>query len=633
MKTSLKFRKDIEALRGFAVISVLFYHFNLAILGNTFNNGYIGVDLFFVISGYIITKIILDNNLSSFSLSNFYSRRIKRIIPLIVFVIILTTVSILFIFEYFILKKNINSAFTAILGSSNIYFWLTSTIYQFAEETNLVFLHFWSLSIEMQFYIFFPLLFFFFKENLKLIKILLVAFFCISYFFVIKMYQIHEVFNFYNPLSRMFEFASGSLFFLFEENIKKKTPKKFFNNLYIFGLSLIVFFMIFIAKDGDHPNPESLIFVFGIGLMLIFNDDKKFNFIKDIFSKIGKISYSLYLWHFPLLVIGVNLFFDFNDLKKIILIIICFILSIFSYILVEVKFRGKKTIYSIYLFILLVIFLFFMNLIINNKKESYSKFNLDNFYLADRSQNLLKNKNVFSLRKSKNIFSTNGDSKKFSPQFNSKNKKIKVLIVGDSYSKDLFNIFQTNKNLFNDYEFARYGINLIDLKSHRKQILENSFNFINADFIFYTQRFKNEKDINNLTDLIHITKFHNKKLILSLKRPEFTGNNHKNQSILDLYYLDNKTLNKNILDKYLYKNLSNQKKSKTINKLIKNKVNNDIILFNIYEIICTEENKTCHSIDNDGRKNFYDNGHFTLSGSKYFGEILYKKNIHKKIFD
>lgn len=447
------------------------------------------------------------------------------------------------------------------------------------------------------------------------------------------MYQVHEVFNFYSPLSRMFEFASGSLFFLFEGNIKKKTPKKFFNNFYIFGFSLIVFFMIFIAKDGDHPNPESLIFIFGIGLMLIFNDDKKFNFIKDKLSKIGKISYSLYLWHFPLLVIGTNLFFDFNDLKKIILIIICFILSIFSYILVEKKFRSKKTIYSIYLFIFLIIFLFSMNLIINKKKESYSKFNLDNFYLADQSQNLLKNKNVLSLRKSKNIFSTNDDSKKFSPQFNSKNKKIKILIVGDSYSKDLFNVFQTNKDLFKGYEFARYGINLIDLKSHRKQILVNSFNFINADYIFYTQRFKNENDINNLYDLIEITKFYNKRLILSLKRPEFTGNNNKNQSILDLYYLDNKTPNKNLLDKYLYKKISNQKKSKIINELIKNKVSNNTVLFNIYEIICIEENKICHSMDNNGRKNFYDNGHFTLSGSKYFGEILYKKNIHKKIFD
>ena len=631
MKTNLKFRNDIEALRGFSVICVLFYHFNLLILGNIFINGYIGVDLFFVISGYIITKIILENNLNLFSLSNFYSRRIKRIIPLIVFVILLTTICIFFIFEYFILKKNINSAFSVVSGLSNIYFWLTSTIYQFAEKNNLVFLHFWSLSIEMQFYIFFPLLFFFFKKNLRLIKILLIIFFSISYLFVIKFYKIHDVFNFYNSFSRMFEFASGSLFFLFEGNLKKKIAKKNFNNLYIFGFSLIILFMTFIGKDGEHPNPESLIFIFGIGLMLIFNDDKKLIFIKENFSKIGKISYSLYLWHFPLLVIGTNLFFDFDDLKKIILIIICFILSILSYNLVEVKFRLKKTIYSIYLFLFLIIFLFSIDFIVSKKEKVLSKFNLDNFYLADQSTNLLKNNNVISLRRYKNIFSTNNDSEKFSPQFNSKNHKTKILFVGDSHSKDLFNIFQTNKDLFKDLEFARYGINLIDLKNHRKQIFIDSLNFQNADYIFFTQRYE-KKDINSLDDLIKISKFHNKKLVLSLKRPEFVSNNHKNQTILDLHYLNNKSINKNSFDKYLYKNLYNQKKFETVNRLIKNKIRDEAILFNIYEIICDDINKTCESIDNEDKKNFYDYGHFTLSGSKYFGKILYEKDIHIKIF-
>ena len=228
MKTNLKFRKDIEALRGFAVISVLFYHFDLVILKNTFTNGYIGVDLFFVISGYIITKIILENNKDPFSLSTFYSRRIKRIIPLMVFVIILTLIFIFFIFDYFILKKNINSAYSIIASASNVYFWLTSTVYGLAEKNSLVFLHFWSLSIEMQFYIFFPLLFFFFKKNLVAIRIVLIIFFLISYLVVIKIYRINDLFNFYSSVSRMFEFASGSLFFLFEDSVKKKNYKKIF---------------------------------------------------------------------------------------------------------------------------------------------------------------------------------------------------------------------------------------------------------------------------------------------------------------------------------------------------------------------------------------------------------------------
>jgi len=628
MKTNLKFRKDIEALRGFAVISVLFYHFELVILKNTFTNGYIGVDLFFVISGYIITKIILENNKDPFSLSTFYSRRIKRIIPLMVFVIILTLIFIFFIFDYFILKKNINSAYSIIASASNVYFWLTSTVYGLAEKNSLVFLHFWSLSIEMQFYIFFPLLFFFFKKNLVAIRIVLIIFFLISYLVVIKIYRINDSFNFYSSVTRMFEFASGSLFFLFEDSVKKKITKKFFNNFYILGFFLIILFMTFNVREGPHPFYP--VFILGIGLMLIFNDDRKFHFIKKYFSQIGKISYSLYLWHFPFLVIGANLFKDFNDLKKIIFIFLCFILSVFTYNFVEVKFRSKKTIYSVCLFLFLIIFLFAINFTVNKKKESFSKFNSDNLYLADKSGSLTRNKKTYSPRKNKNIFSNN-DSINFSPQFNSNNQKTKILIAGDSHSKDLFNVFETNKLLFPDYEFARYGIGLKDFKNYRKKSFINSFNFQNADFIFFSARYQ-INDLINIDDLIKISKFHNKKLVFSLRRPEFKSNNHKNQSVLDLYYLDNKIIDKELFDKFMYKNLANQKEIKKINELIKNEIKEKITLFDIYNIICDDENKVCQSINNDGKKNFYDKSHFTLDGSQYFGEILHKKSIHKKIF-
>ena len=91
MNNNKKIRVDIEALRGFSVFIVILYHFNLEILSNNFiKNGFIGVDIFFVISGYIITKIILDNENHSFSLINFYSRRIKRIIPLLAIVVMVS---------------------------------------------------------------------------------------------------------------------------------------------------------------------------------------------------------------------------------------------------------------------------------------------------------------------------------------------------------------------------------------------------------------------------------------------------------------------------------------------------------------------------------------------------------------
>ena len=633
MNKNSNFRIDIEALRGLSVLLVIFYHFDLSILrGKLINNGHIGVDFFFVISGYIITKIILEDKKKPFKLFNFYSRRIKRIIPLLVIVITISLITIFFIFDYFLIKKNINSAYSVVAASSNLYFWLSSTNYHFAEKNNLMLLHFWSLSIEMQFYILFPLIFFFFKKNLKIIKFILITIFIISYFFVLKNYETHNLFNFYNSLSRAFELVIGSLFFIFARDIRYCFREKFFFYLYLSGFALIISYMYFYQNEGYHPNPYSLFFILGIGLMLIFNEKEKLNLIKNYLSKIGKISYSLYLWHFPIIVIGANLFIEFNDKKKIILIIVCFLISIITYNSVEKKFRKKNTSNSLLLYLFLIFFILGATNIVEEKKNKFSHFILDNFYLADESVNLLRNKNKYSFRKEKNIFSFKNDSLNYSPQFNPETKKKKILIIGDSHSKDLFNVFETNKNFFSNFEFARYGINLVDFNNYRKELLIESPNFKLANYIFFSQRYKQE-DIQYIDKLIELSKTHNKKLILALKRPEFEGNNHKNQTILDLYYLNNKKkINKDESDYFLYKKLIKQNYEK-INSIIKNKYKNKIRFLDFFEIICDNQKKKCHSVDEKNRKIFYDYGHFTLSGSQFLGKILYKNKIYNEIFN
>lgn len=302
-----------------------------------------------------------------------------------------------------------------------------------------------------------------------------------------------------------------------------------------------------------------------------------------------------------------------------------------SYNLVEEKFRKESTSKSLYLYLFLIFFIFITSYIVHQKKNSFSNFNFDNFYLLDESNNLLKNKNKYSIRETKNIFSSKNDSLNFSPQFNPKSKNKKILIVGDSHSKDLFNIFETNSELFSNLDFARHGINLVDFNNNRKELLINSSNFKYADYIFFSQRYE-INDIPYIDELIEFSKIHNKKLILSLKKPEFEANNYKNQSILDLYYLKNKKISKNDFDLFFYKKL-NKKNYEKINSLIRENYDNKIHLFNIFEIVCEDKTKKCQSVDDQNRKIFYDYGHFTLDGSKYLGKILYKKNIHKKIFE
>ena len=628
-----KVRTDIEALRGLSVILVILYHFKLNSLDfQIIKGGFIGVDIFFVISGFIITKIIIDNKLENFSLAYFYERRIKRIIPLLSVVLAFSVFSLFFIFDYFLLNKNINASLAVSTSIANFYFWTSAVLYQFAEENNLINLHFWSLSIEMQFYILFPLLFIFFRKNQRTIHFIIFSLLILSYLFVVQIYKVHNFFNFYNSFSRVFEFLSGAIIFLYNDYFRQKIPKKYYSSLYILGLIILFFYLQFLQDESFHPSPYAMIFIFSIALMLTFNDEKSFKQIKFYFGQLGKISYSLYLWHFPILLLASYTFIELKDYQKIILIIICILISILTYFLVEKKFRESKLIYSISIFIILLVFLIFSKQFANTKKDSYSNYNMDNYYLAHESSLFLRSQSKLSLRKEKNIFSFKNDNLNFSPQFNPQSDKLKILIVGDSHSKDLFNFFKTNEEKFKDYEFARYGINLIDFYNYRREMFLNSNNFKYSDYILFSQRYKS-RDLPDLENLINFANENKKKLIIFLKRPEFKSNNRKNQTILDLFYLENnKKVNKEIMDKYLYKKMTPERFI-PINDEIKKKYQNDAIIIDLYPVFCDEEKEVCNSVDNNKRKIFYDYGHLTLDGSRYIGNILFENNFHENYFN
>ncbi len=442
MMKNKNLRIDIEALRGLSVILVILYHFKFNSLEfQIIKGGFIGVDIFFVISGFIITKIIMDNKIENFSLLYFYERRIKRIIPLLSVVLIISIISLFFIFDFFLLNKNINASISIFSAISNFYFWSSAVLYQFAEENNLINLHFWSLSIEMQFYILFPLLFIFFRKNEKFLHLFVLCFLILSYLFVVKIYKVHNFFNFYNSFSRVFEFFSGAMIFFYSSKLKNFVNEKFHLSLYFLGLVILFIYLQFLQNEAFHPSPYAPVFIISLALMIIFNNDNSLKKLKKYFSYLGKISYSLYLWHFPILVIASYSLSELTDLHKIILIAICFLFSIISYFLVEKKFREIKLIYSLIIFFILFLFLILSKQAVKLKKQNFSNYIFDNYYLAYESSLYLRNKNKYSLRKEKNIFSFKNDSINYSPQFDQNNNKSKVLVLGDSHSKDLFNFF------------------------------------------------------------------------------------------------------------------------------------------------------------------------------------------------
>ena len=185
----INYRPEIDGLRALAAISVIIYHAKINLFGySLLSGGFIGVDIFFVISGYLITSIIYKEILitNSFSFKNFYQRRIRRIIPPLFFVMIAT-----FPLGYFFLLPTdfidfSKSIIFSISFVSNYFFYLSESQYGANSSLLLPFLHTWSLSVEEQFYIIFPIVLFIFINFQNNIHIFFISILIISFLLAIK---------------------------------------------------------------------------------------------------------------------------------------------------------------------------------------------------------------------------------------------------------------------------------------------------------------------------------------------------------------------------------------------------------------------------------------------------------------
>jgi peptidoglycan/LPS O-acetylase OafA/YrhL len=349
LQNKITYRKDIDGLRAIAVIGVILYHSEIFINENLiFSGGFLGVDVFFVISGYLITSIIIREYSfkKKFSFLNFYERRIRRLIPALLFV--LTTALIL---AYFFLlpvqfETYLKSTISSIFFYSNFYFHYTGQAYGQMIMSTKPLLHTWSLSVEEQFYIIFPLLFIFifniFRDNTKYILFIFIIF---SLFLSTYITHSHSSFSFYMIFTRAWELICGSVIALNNFKNKKKNGNSFLKTL---GLLLIIFAFFFFDRVNQHPSYLTLVPV--LGSCLVINNQSSISLCNKIltykiFVKIGLISYSLYLWHHPLLSFGkISGFTENSFFSKIILISLSFLLSYFTYNFVEQKFRNKKLI-------------------------------------------------------------------------------------------------------------------------------------------------------------------------------------------------------------------------------------------------------------------------------------------------
>jgi peptidoglycan/LPS O-acetylase OafA/YrhL len=337
LKPKIKnFRNDITVLRAYAVIAVVLYHFNPSYLPG----GFAGVDVFFVISGYLMTSIVfsgITNN--KFSLISFYRDRVNRILPPL-FIVCL----VLMLYGYFFLTPLDYKELSAHVASSisflsNFVYWLQSGYFE-ASSLEKWLLHTWSLSVEWQFYIIFPIivLLFFKFFSLQIVKsvflVLTFSFLLVSIFFSIS-YPDSAYFLLH---TRAWEMLAGSLVYLYPLQFSVRRSKV----LIILGSMLILASYLIVYDSSNWPGYMALFPVLGASLIILASLDFSFSKFFAVFNIIGLSSYSVYLWHWPILV-AIN-YYSLSGIYLILGFFLSFFVGYLSFKYIE---RGRFFSYKV----------------------------------------------------------------------------------------------------------------------------------------------------------------------------------------------------------------------------------------------------------------------------------------------
>ena len=444
----MKYRAEIDGLRALAVLPVILFHAGF----EWFSGGFVGVDVFFVISGYLITTIIISEMAEGkFSIINFYERRARRILPALFFVMAACLPFAWLWLTPTDLKDFGQSLVAVSTFSSNILFWRESGYFATAAELKPL-LHTWSLAVEEQYYIFFPIfLMLTWRLGIKWILILLSIVFFISLGIAQwGAYNSPSAAFFLLP-TRGWELLVGvfAAFYLkYNTHLKSHTVNQM---LSLLGFGMIAYSIVAFDKTTPFPSLYALIPTIGTGLLILCAVPKtlihKLLSLKIIVG-IGLISYSAYLWHQPLLAFARHR--SFGEVSELILSILCVIslvMAWFSWRFVEKPFRSKTKVSNRSIFKFSIIFTLLFSIIglwlhQSNGALKYSPIEkqqvLGGFIDATAYQ-MLRHKQIKLL------------------EFSKSNEKKDILIIGDSHSEDLVNaVFEAGIN--SDMEFSSYYI-------------------------------------------------------------------------------------------------------------------------------------------------------------------------------
>ena len=619
---TLSHHNHISGLRALAIVPVVLFHTNPTL----FSNGYLGVDIFFVISGYLITKTLITNSkdIDVAKLFNFYLKRARRTLPALIFVVFTTIPFFIFILPPIQLVDFSQSLITTVLFLSNFLFGSENEYWGTLSELKPL-LHTWSLSIEWQFYLLFPFIFFFEnKKNLIIIIFILSLLSAVilnlnDYHFFLANHKI-RLDHFFFSTNRIWEFLAGSLIFFYNSENKNRFKN---NILSIIGLGLLVISFIFFNTE-KHPGIFALIPIIGTVLIIKYSVNgtlANIIFNNYFFLHLGSISYSLYLWHQPILAYLKNIFSNNLSFQyQTFAILLSYLISLLTYNFVEKTFYEKKFLKD-KIFIILcstcISLIILSGFLISLKKDVIIKSISQKIFILNKKfpNRILEGINISTINA--NTFD--------------ESNRYKIHIIGDSYSDDLFWMLHHNKVLKKTFQFTG------EQTGQDPFILLQEKNRRNAEAIIYTKQFY-ENEINPN----HFIKFkekyiedHQKFILMGRPNEFFVGDPDpltfaliKSKNNQELY----KKNNFKQIDKYFYSILKDDvfRINSNLKKIAKDL---NITYLERFDYACDNVEKICKSTNSNGLSIYIDQGHISVSGAIVLNEMLIKKNWFKPIYE
>lgn len=491
----MKYRREIDGLRALAIIPVILYHAGL----QGFSGGYVGVDIFFVISGFLITTIILSEmQTGTFSLIGFYERRARRILPALFLVLLVCLPFAWFWLQPLALKNFSESLIAVILFISNIFFWKHGGYFDIESELNPL-LHTWSLAVEEQYYVLFPLfLMVAWRFGKRWIVGLLLLGALASLALAYKVSLSFSTTAFYLLPGRGWELLVGAItaFYLSSNKAAINANRSLINQLLgAVGFLLIIYSIVFFNKDTPFPSLYTLVPTIGAALIILFTTPQTL-VGKLLGSKalvgIGLISYSAYLWHQPLFSFAKHRSIEAPSQTLLIaLSIAALVLAYFSWKYVETPFRNKNRVTrkQIFLFAAIGSIFFIAVGILGTMKEGFpNRFYVpaalsDSFGISQKANECFEKPGVHY----------NDD---WLCDIGAKQDKTSFMMFGDSHSRSMFDAFDaaaTQSDQRGNFTGSYNCPPLLGIHVLRRGQAENNCNALNTRVFEYVKANKISK--------------------------------------------------------------------------------------------------------------------------------------------